>query len=103
MAIDDPAELQEEAQPDPAVQPRQPEVDGGEVGRDELFRVRGQQAADDPEAVRVQARRRLHQHHFGARAPLRLDDEQDGDFLIRESINRVTTETQRTDRCQGRG
>ena len=45
-------------------------------------RIRGQQAADHPEAVRVQARRRLHQHHFGAGAPLRFDDEQDGDFFI---------------------
>ena len=30
----------------------------------------------------VEARRRLHQHHFGAGAPLRFDDEQDGDFFI---------------------
>ena len=30
-AIDNPAELEEEAEPDPAVQPRHPEVDGGEA------------------------------------------------------------------------
>ena len=80
-AIDDPAELKDETEPDPAVEPRHPEVDGGYMGRHDPLGIRGQQAADYPETVRVKARRRLHQHHFGPGAPLRFDDEQDGNFF----------------------
>ena len=63
------------------------EIQGRKAARDDLFRIRGQQAADHLEAVRVKTRRRLHQHHFGARAPLRFDDEQDGDFFLGQSIS----------------
>ena len=54
---------------------------GGELRRQQIFPIGGEQPGKDPEALRVQPGRGRHQHHLGARGPLRLDDEEDVDLI----------------------